>query len=264
MRDIQTNIKPNTQYSKYDTDIKALITPELQRYRVDYVTYGRYSKNAVNFYTTDQPLLQRYLIDKKCILPTQVSQQPPVFDWSKYCSEDFLSLSKLQFYYNPMGATILLQHHNFSEHISLATRNSHHDLTKLILENPEIKKHIVCHIRNTINLNKNNYERLAQTHTIAQPQQLTASKSETHIDAPYSHCDIGRQVIYGHRGQTYLTLPETQSLSLLLQLKSYGEIATLMGISSKTVGSHISRIRKKLGAHMKSELYKIAYNNSIL
>lgn len=51
-----------------------------------------------------------------------------------------------------------------------------------------------------------------------------------------------------------LTLREKEILQLLIQGKSYKEIAALILISVETLNSHIKNIYRKLDVHSRSEL----------
>ena len=142
-----------------------LVAPLSSQVEISYVTYGIYTDDNVRLYSSFKPLLQSWLDDEYSQLPHQVSNKTTILEWKKYCSESFLSSSKSNFNLNSNGTTIYFQHKNHAEHIALAS-NSNTDILKILLEKPELKNHIIHHIRNNINLNKSDFDAFAHDHCI--------------------------------------------------------------------------------------------------
>ena len=68
----------------------------------------------------------------------------------------------------------------------------------------------------------------------------------------------------GNMGKTYLTQKENKILIALGELFTMSEIADMQNISIKTVQTHVSRIKQKLGVTSRHQLYKIMHNNQIV
>jgi DNA-binding NarL/FixJ family response regulator len=89
----------------------------------------------------------------------------------------------------------------------------------------------------------------------------------------YLHSSIASQVIEGYlRGETrqesapydLLTDREKQVLKLIAEGLTHKEIATTLGISTKTAIAHQSHISEKLDMHSKAELIKFAISQGII
>jgi DNA-binding NarL/FixJ family response regulator len=89
----------------------------------------------------------------------------------------------------------------------------------------------------------------------------------------YLHSSIASQVIEGYlRGETgtesdpyeLLTDREKQVLKLIAEGLTHKEIASTLGISTKTATAHQSHISEKLDIHSKAELIKFAISQGII
>jgi two-component system response regulator NreC len=88
----------------------------------------------------------------------------------------------------------------------------------------------------------------------------------------YLHSSIASKVIGGYIGKTgqvsdpydVLTDREKQVLKLLAEGGTHKEIATVLGISVKTVVAHHTNICEKLGIHTKSDIIKFAIQKGII
>jgi DNA-binding NarL/FixJ family response regulator len=89
----------------------------------------------------------------------------------------------------------------------------------------------------------------------------------------YLHSSIASQVIAGYlRGETseesdryeLLTDREKQVLKLIAEGLTHKEIASTLGISTKTAIAHQSHISEKLDIHSKAELIKFAISEGII
>jgi DNA-binding NarL/FixJ family response regulator len=89
----------------------------------------------------------------------------------------------------------------------------------------------------------------------------------------YLHSSIASQVIEGYlRGETrqennpyeLLTDREKQVLKLIAEGLTHKEIASTLGISTKTAIAHQSHISEKLDMHSKAELIKFAISQGII
>ena len=79
----------------------------------------------------------------------------------------------------------------------------------------------------------------------------------------------GRDVVDGqtrlrHRKPVLLTSREREVLQLLAEGQANKEVATALGISTKTAETHRARIMAKLEVHSMSELVRYAIRNSII
>lgn len=237
-----------------------LISPVCHQFGINYVTYGIYSEKNIKLYCSFQPLLKSWLEDEQSLMPHEITNTTSILDWKQYCSASFLSNTKKQFNYNPNGVTIYFQHRDHAEHIALATNNDI-DLTKILLENPDLKNYIVHHIRNSINLNKKDFDVLAHEHSIKNHPSYEITEDDPKTNSKPQRM---RHYIYGYRGETYITNAEMQCLLSVLKLNSYKEIAVQMGVSTKTIEAHLGKIKTKLGITSKSQLYRVALNNLLV
>ncbi len=88
----------------------------------------------------------------------------------------------------------------------------------------------------------------------------------------YLSPDISKLVIAGHRGSRRevrtvsqeLTNREREVCKLLAEGHSVPEIASMIGISRKTVDVHKTRLMKKLDIHNRAELVKYAIRNRLI
>jgi DNA-binding NarL/FixJ family response regulator len=67
-----------------------------------------------------------------------------------------------------------------------------------------------------------------------------------------------------HSPPTALTGREREVLERLARGQSQAEIATELGISSKTVANHLQNVLTKLGAHSRAEAVALAYRNGLV
>jgi DNA-binding NarL/FixJ family response regulator len=65
-------------------------------------------------------------------------------------------------------------------------------------------------------------------------------------------------------GASRLTKREEEVLGLLAQGLSQGTIAVRLSISSKTVGTHIENILRKLGVHSRAQAIALAYRDELV
>ena len=83
------------------------------------------------------------------------------------------------------------------------------------------------------------------------------------------HRAAGREIIDGdprlhHRKPALLTSREREVLQLLAEGQANKEVATALGITTKTAETHRARIMAKLEVHSMSELVRYAIRNSII
>jgi DNA-binding NarL/FixJ family response regulator len=83
------------------------------------------------------------------------------------------------------------------------------------------------------------------------------------------HRAAGREIIDGdarlhHRKPSLLTSREREVLQLLAEGQANKEVATVLGITTKTAETHRARIMAKLEVHSMSELVRYAIRNSII
>lgn len=240
-----------------DPRMAHLLEPFQSELKISYITYARYTDTNIQLYSSFLPLMQGWLDDESNKLPNEVSDSTKTLKWKDYCSEAFLSRCQNSFSYSPQGATIYFQHSNHAEHIALAS-NHDLDISKILLENPRLTNQLTNHIRNSINLNKESYSNLMHVHHL--PCTL---KTRNQLPEAIQPIKRKRHYVYGYKGDTFITNSEMQCLTSILRLKTYKEIASELNVSTKTIEAHIAKIKQKLGAQTKSDLYNIATSNLI-
>lgn len=60
---------------------------------------------------------------------------------------------------------------------------------------------------------------------------------------------------YLNDAKTYLSFRESECVSLIVQCRSASEVGEVLGISARTVESHIQSVKEKLGCSKQSQLY---------
>jgi DNA-binding NarL/FixJ family response regulator len=92
--------------------------------------------------------------------------------------------------------------------------------------------------------------------------------ADDYVVAPYLPEELVARVrglLRRTRGlHTDLTSRELEVLAHLAEGRNQGEIARLLAISPKTVGTHIERILRKLDAHSRAEAVAIAYRERLV
>ena len=80
----------------------------------------------------------------------------------------------------------------------------------------------------------------------------------------FARCIQGKQALEGTPENSRITAREREIVQLLGEGKSSKEIATILGISVRTVETHRAAIMKKLGLKSFSELIRYAIRNQII
>jgi two-component system, NarL family, response regulator NreC len=80
----------------------------------------------------------------------------------------------------------------------------------------------------------------------------------------FARCIQGKKVLEGTPEKSRITDREREIVQLLAEGKSSKEIATILGISVRTVETHRAAIMKKLGLKSFSELIRYAVRNKII
>jgi DNA-binding NarL/FixJ family response regulator len=75
---------------------------------------------------------------------------------------------------------------------------------------------------------------------------------------------IPRPSARGRRGEATLTKREEEVLGLLAEGLAQDAIAERLSISSKTVGTHIEHILRKLGVHSRAQAVALAYRDELV
>ena len=70
--------------------------------------------------------------------------------------------------------------------------------------------------------------------------------------------------IIGNLGPTYISYREKQCLIGIIQMKTAKKIAVDLNISHKTVENYVSKLKSRLGAKSKNDLFVIAKKNRII
>ncbi len=75
------------------------------------------------------------------------------------------------------------------------------------------------------------------------------------------HSEVGAQLTIGTSGE--LTAREREVLSLVVEGLTNRAIADRLGIGTRTVDSHVSRLFRKVGAHNRAELVALAFRTGL-
>ncbi len=73
-----------------------------------------------------------------------------------------------------------------------------------------------------------------------------------------------KYIIVGNNGETLLTKMEYYCFRNLITLQTSRESGKTLDLSPKTIEAHIAKLKKKLGANNKSDMYQIAKKNGII
>ena len=247
---------------KTQVDSSPLISSNLEQLHIDYITYTRYSDQMATHYTSDKAFMNDYLEDENSILPIEICRHSTILTWDRICSPRFLNQCTHKYRYNRDGFIILLYHHNLKEQISVGTKNKEIDTIKDISKKTDLIQIIINNVHSSIS---NHKQQLSQS-TYKISQILLKNRNQIHTtQAPSTNYTLQKKhYIHGNVGGTYLTAQEFSILQDILKLQLYTEIASKNQVSPKTVASHLTNIKRKLGASTKSDLYRIAKNNALV
>ena len=122
------------------------------KFKIDYMTYARYSVDCIEWMTSDRKRLNRFLSDENSLNPIDVVDQTSVVDMSRYCSKAFLNYCELQCDHKKQGVTMVLKHNDhFYEHISLSSSDHTVDI-KIGLFKMRRCDTPYCHISDTVQI----------------------------------------------------------------------------------------------------------------
>ena len=209
------------------------------KFKIDYMTYARYSVDCIEWMTSDRKRLNRFLSDENSLNPIDVVDQTSVVDMSRYCSKAFLNYCELQCDHKKQGVTMVLKHNDhFYEHISLSSSDHTVDIKDRIIQDASMRHTILSYIRHSSNLSGpsdkfvTNRSRKLLSKTLQTPPGVLKGKR---------HGDV---FMYGNLGGIYIRKPEFDCILLMLKLLTSKQIARELHVSFKTVESRIANLKK--------------------
>ena len=96
------------------------------------------------------------------------------------------------------------------------------------------------------------------------PLKRHNARTDKATTPPKIQSDTKKFSIIGQNGECSLTTMEITCLIETLQLKTSKQIGMSLKISPKTVEHHLAKLKMKMGAKSKHELYIIAKNNALV
>jgi DNA-binding NarL/FixJ family response regulator len=98
------------------------------------------------------------------------------------------------------------------------------------------------------------------------PESLAAAIRDVRAGRPALHPDVARRLMRGREGPRpeNLTARERDVLRLIVAGQANKQIARLLGVSEKTVKTHVSNILQKLGASDRTQAAVLAVRNRLV
>lgn len=237
--------------------INDILGPLASAYDINFLNYSQYQENRVYcFRSGDIESYKLFIKDQGCKLPLKVHGKNSLMAWQQFCSEQYLSHCLKKYKQYPNGACILLKHHDCAEHISIGSARADLNLFDLFNNHPDIKRKMIAIIRNQINLSYNPIK--PRYHTDDSIPFFINSKPKKIIRAINN-----KTLVIGNRGAAYLNNTEVNCLVKLSQLKTAKQMARELNLTVKTIEANIGKIKRKLDAKLKSDLFNIVKKNKL-
>ncbi len=244
--------------STHQKAVKAILEPFKSDLGIIFFTYCRYQHDRYELFHCNHQAATKFINDADSTLPLELETHCSIIKWEQYCSKDYLTYLSNQYPSSLTGFTLnQFNSNNEAEHISIGVFQQHHKTLTTLISNTNFRNKIISTIRSGVLRHKSN---LISTLAL-KPTQIKATKNK--VNPPLVDAKDNR-FLHGLNGPTFITHEEYNCLQLILTLKTLPTIATNLQLSQAKIDTLVHKLKAKLGAKNKHDLYRVAKNNMLL
>lgn len=253
---LKISLKDNLSLSLHQ-EVQEICQPFFKKYQLNHLNYIRlYKDNSVFYLCNDQGWLKNYL---KQAYPTigAFEQRPELSKfryvlWSALEKDDVILKDTREIFNTNHGIAVIEKHKDYCEFYNIGTSNKNQSSINFFINNYDV----LTQFCNTFRDKASKLMRLASTQKLILPQPGSIYRTPEN-ELVTDKNNAGNFIT--KLQSTHLTKTELLCIKLYLADKTTKEIASLLGISTRTVEKHIEHIKLKFNCKNQFQLgYAVA------